>query len=81
MTLYHFNALDENEKHQLVWDKGILLATREDGHYKYLLYQIDSFYVERIYDASSNEIKPCKSFVSTNLLEPYLLQINLSEIF
>jgi len=46
MTLYQFNALDENEKHQLVWDEGVLLGCSEDSDFKYLLYQIESFYVE-----------------------------------
>jgi hypothetical protein len=81
MTLYQFNSLDENEKHQLVWNEGVLLASREDNELKYLLYQVDSFYVELKYDVCSNEIKPCKSFVSTNFLEPYLTQINLNDLF
>ena len=76
----YFNSLNENDKHQLVWGEGILLVCRKEGNYKYLLYQIDSFYVELKYNVT-NKIEPCKSFTSTNFLEPYLTQISLSSIF
>jgi hypothetical protein len=45
-----------------------------------VLYWIDNFFVEVIYNRVKNEITGVKSFVSDGPLEPYLNQIDLSEI-
>lgn len=46
MTLYQFNALKKPEQYETVWKEGVFLADRVNDNYKYLLYQINSFYVE-----------------------------------
>jgi hypothetical protein len=48
MTLYEFNALNEMEQAEAVWD-GVFVADREDEQHKILLYQIENFYVSSIY--------------------------------
>lgn len=80
MTLYQFKALSDFEQAEAVW-KGTLLGRREDGFYRVLLYQIDSFYVEVYYHKTANVILRFSPFSTTELLEPYLQQINLSDIF
>ena len=42
MTLYEFNALDEVEQSETVWN-GVFLGDRKDSEHRILLYQIDGF--------------------------------------
>lgn len=76
MTLYQFNQLDEMEQQEAIWE-GVLIADREDGEHKILLYQIDSFYVEVFYHQEYNVIRRYRSFSSTEQLAPYLEKIKL----
>jgi hypothetical protein len=80
MTLYQFNEFSDLEQAEAVWE-GTLLGHRSDGCYRVLLYQIDSFYVEVYYHTTANTILRFHSFSTTRLLDPYLHQINISEIF
>ena len=77
MTLYEFNALDEMEQAEAVWD-SVFIADREDDEHRILLYQRDSFYIEVYYHKEYNAIRRLRSFSSTNQLEPYLKRIKLN---
>jgi hypothetical protein len=61
MTLYQFNLLDQTERAEILWDKGVHLANRQEKDFKILLYQVDGFYVEVWYDVNRNEISRLKS--------------------
>lgn len=82
MTLYQFNMLDEAEQLEAVWDKSTKLAEREDAEFLYILYQIDTFYIEEKIQKEGNIRHALKSFASTSasLLQPYLDQIDISAI-
>jgi hypothetical protein len=80
MTLYEFKTLSDFEQAEAVWN-GTFIAHREDGFFRVLLYQIDSFYVEVYYHKTANVILRFRSFTTTRLLEPYLEKINISDIF
>jgi hypothetical protein len=80
MTLYEFNALDEMEQAESIWD-GVFLGDRKDSEHRILLYQIDDFYVEVFYHIEYNTIRRFRSFSSTNQLDPYLNQIDLTGKF
>jgi hypothetical protein len=80
MTLYEFNALAETAKAEVTWSKGVFLAGREGVNYTAALYQIDSFYIEVIYNSDQNEIVKFRSFLSTVPLEPYLRQIDITPL-
>jgi hypothetical protein len=80
MTLYEFNALDEMEQAEAVWE-GVFIADRQDNEHRILLYQIDSFYVEAYYHIEHNVLRRFRSFSSTTQLEPYLNQIDLTGKF
>jgi hypothetical protein len=80
MTLYQFNALDEMEQAEAVWD-GVFVADREDDQHRILLYQIDSFYVEAYYNNEHNVLVKFRSFSSINQLDPYLEKIDLTGKF
>lgn len=77
MTLYHFNFLDEAEKANIVWEKGVLVGERNDAFHQIRLYQVDAFYVEVYHHTHFNVITSFKSFSSLKKLEPYLEEISL----
>ncbi|MEO6069067.1 MAG: hypothetical protein ABIP31_00915 [Chitinophagaceae bacterium] len=80
MTRYHFNILDENEKANTIWSKGVLIGERIDAFHKINLYQVDAFYVEVYHHTHFNVITKIQSFSSTNKLQPYLEVISLDGI-
>ena len=77
MTLYQFKALNQQEQYQTVWDSGVYLTDRVVENNRFALYQIDGFYVEIFYSSNENKIISIKSFLSTDLLEPYLDKIKI----
>jgi len=77
MTLYHFNFLDENEKANIVWEKGVLIGERSDAFHHISLFQVDAFYVEIYHHTHFNVITGIRSFSSLKKLEPYLEEISL----
>lgn len=85
MSLYEFNLLDNNQlKAEAVWQDGVYIATRTSPLHldvKILLYQLPKFYVEVFYHEERNEILRLLSFSSVDNLEPYLLSINIDEVF
>ena len=56
MTLYQFNALDEMNQAEALWDKGVHISEGEDDIHRFILYQIDAFYVEVWYHKAYNVI-------------------------
>lgn len=79
MTLYQYNALDELEQLEAIWEFGVLVAERTEGSLRYRLYQIDGFYVEEQMNTEDKIRLALKSFASTNaaIMQPYLEQIDL----
>jgi hypothetical protein len=78
MTLLKFNKLDEMEQAELLW-KFEAIDFRTDENFKYLLYQIDGFYVEARYHVKHNLLTGLWAFDDTDALEPYLAQNTLSD--
>jgi len=78
MTLYEFKLLNEDEQASMLWDIGVFLIERQDQIFRYVLYQIDGFYVEVWYHKDLNAIQSLKSFSSTRQLEPYLSKIKIN---
>jgi hypothetical protein len=80
MNMYQFNCLDEVRQIELLWSAGVLIGSRQEGFYKILLYQIDSFYVEVFYQYFQGKMVKLKSFTDTDQLEPYLDAINITAL-
>lgn len=76
MTLYEFNALDEMEQAEALWESEFI-ADRHDEEHNILLYQRDSFYIEVFHHRQLNVIRRIRSFSSTTQLEPYINNINV----
>lgn len=79
MTISEFRSLPQEDQANAAWN-GVFLAGRTTRKYFMLLYDIDGFYVEVVYDKESNCIKKFRAFKSTLFLEPYLSQINIQEL-
>jgi hypothetical protein len=80
MNMYQFNCLDEVRQIELLWSTGVLIGSRQEGFYKILLYQINSFYVEVFYKYFQGKMVKLKSFTDTDLLEPYITSINITSL-
>lgn len=80
ITLYEFNSLNDNEKHEAMMEYATLVGDRFEGAYSILLYQFDNFYVELYYNSSTNSIFKFRAFISQELLNPYLKQIDLKKL-
>lgn len=79
MTLYQFNAMDEMEQAEAVWN-GVHLGDRQDELHNILLYQIDGFYVEVFYNRQHNEIVRFRSFSNPDQLSTYLGKVDIDEL-
>jgi hypothetical protein len=80
MTFYQFKALSEYKQYQYIKSKGVIIANRISAAYKFLLYQIDSFYVELKYNLLETKIEVIRCFSGTKDLDPYLGDISLPEL-
>ena len=78
MTLYEFNALDETEQHEVVWNDGVMVGDRMEGEHRIVLYQIFSFYVELFYHTEYNVLRRLRSFSSTECLDAYIDQFKIN---
>ncbi|MBO9657911.1 MAG: hypothetical protein J7527_03720 [Chitinophagaceae bacterium] len=80
MTFQQFNRLTPTEKEIAMWYIGVPVADRFDKIYRYLLFQLDAFYIEIAYAVNLNVITRLTAFDNTDLLEPYLenIQIDLN---
>jgi len=80
MTFYQFKALSAYKQYQYLKKRGVMIAQRITTAYKFLLYQIDSFYVELKYNLLETKIEVIKCFSDTKDLDPYLDDISLPEV-
>jgi len=80
MTFYQFKALSAYKQYQYLRKRGVMIAQRITTAYKFLLYQIDSFYVELKYNLLETKIEVIKCFSDTKDLDPYLGDIALPEM-
>lgn len=78
MTFNEFQNLSDNEKADCLWDKGSPVSSHNREHAKFILYQVDDFYVEVEYKTDFMEIVMLKAFEISNLPEFYLDRVNIS---
>ncbi len=80
MTLYEFHLLEEMQQVDLLYEEGIYLGKRKKKNQSVVLYQIGDFYVEVYYNKYRYLIDEVRYFHSTDLLQPYLEQIDVDEL-
>jgi hypothetical protein len=76
-----FKTTKEIEQSRTLWERGTLLAERVDGYHKILLYQLHDVYIEVTWHTHFNVIQKVSSFTSTDHLEPYLEDIDITGVF
>lgn len=59
---------------------SVHVATRPGFFCTIALFQIDDYYVEVFYNKKNKEVGRIKTFHGTDLLDPYLKYIDISEI-
>lgn len=72
MKLYDYLSLDEQLQFQVIWEIGKHIETVQDDGKTYLLYALNDFYVEVIYNQRTNEIIGKNQFKQGEHLEKYL---------
>jgi hypothetical protein len=75
VTLSEFKLLSKIQQYETLRDKGVFVIDRSEGEFKFLLYQLDGFYLEVKYHKSSNRILRLKAFANIDLLKAYLKKI------
>ena len=80
MTLYGFNALDEAEKHEAIWEYGVMVGERIEEDDTVILYQIFSFNVELYHHRELNVLRRLRSFSSTKCLDVYIEDFSLNSL-
>jgi len=81
MTINEFMAESLESQVDIVSDKGILLAYRNEGVVMYDLYNIDDFFVEFSYNLAYNEAVTMKTFQDAMELKPYFPESSEPELF
>ena len=80
MTIQHFNTLSKQDQQNHLLKDGIFLVEREDGPFRIMLYQMDSFYVEVYFFNLYNKVAFLQSFSDTEALQPYLDQLDVASM-
>jgi hypothetical protein len=80
MTVYDFIELDELQQAKVTWT-GVHVSQREDEEHFILLYQLDNFYIEVLYNKSFTCIDKFRPFICTDQLQPYLTKICITNLF
>ncbi|MBA2329319.1 MAG: hypothetical protein M3413_07070 [Bacteroidota bacterium] len=80
MKMLNFQVMDENKKINILYRQGIYIGKRKFLNFCTVLYQLDSFYVELYYKKYRTYIDKIRVFESTELLEPYLDQIDVEHL-
>lgn len=76
MTLYEFNVLNLNNKMEHVYKKGMYLDTISENNYRYLLYAVNMFFVEVVYNVVSNKIEKLNSFKTGDIMNKYSIDLS-----
>ena len=77
MTIKEFLGSDEMEQAEALWEHGVHIGERDDEVYRYVLYQLEAFYVETWYHKEYNVIRKFRAFEDTNELAPYTEHIKI----
>jgi hypothetical protein len=80
MTFLQFKSLSLYKQFEVLANKGVMVANRITTVYKFLLYQIDSFYVEVKSNLFESKIEGIKCFFDIEELDPYLEDIILPDL-
>jgi len=78
--MYDFQLLPEQHQIEILYHSGVYIGKRKERFSIIILYQLESFYVEVVYRKYRSHIKHLHCFESTELLDPYLAQIDVENL-
>lgn len=78
MVYQYFQNLSANEKAECLWNDGKPVANFDRDDARFVLYQLDQFYVEVEYRTDFVEIVAIRAFEATDIPVKYLDQVNIS---
>jgi len=78
MNLEQFKKLTMEEQSDAIFEFASMVTERRDRNFRYLLYHLYSFYIERKYDISTGELIDLFGFESDDtILDLYIKDIDL----
>ena len=80
ISLKEFCSLSQKNQQEVLHEFAVCVGERNFSKYKILLYQVSSFYVEMKYDKRKRVNEEFVPFDSTDLLMPYLQDIDISPV-
>lgn len=80
MNVAEFSFLNPTVQQRMVLKNGVFLSKRKSCDLGIYLFQLGSFYVELVYLLKTRQMEWVNAFENTDLLEPYLQQIDISQI-
>lgn len=80
MKMHDFQLLPEQDQIDILYQYGVYVGKRKEAFSVILLYQLESFYVEVFYRKYRSHVKRLHCFESTDLLDPYLEQIDVENL-
>ena len=80
MNLEEYRSLPEVTQLGLLHACAVYLAKRRQGKFYIHLYQLEGFYIELCFEPNNPKMKKLVCFDSTDLIEPYLDKISLSNL-
>jgi hypothetical protein len=80
MTLFDFSILSDEEQIDVLYKQGVYVGKRAGPKGVAVLYQVNDFYVEVLYRKYRYIVAHISCSSGTALLEPYLGQIDVSEV-
>ena len=81
MTLKEFKYLSEDDQQFVLQTKAVHIASIKDERESLELFQLDSFYIEIECIHSFMKVLTVNFFDETTLLEPYLNNIDIDEVY
>lgn len=78
MLLHQFNCLSNSWKYQYVLLKGVCISDRTSDSEDILLFQVDSYYIEVVFQRHTDHIINVCTFTETDELQPYLADIDIT---
>jgi hypothetical protein len=69
--------MTEEEKDDTIHERAVFLKSRTVEGYQFDLYQIDGFYIEKLFLIEGDFLLGIRAFETTDLLKPYLKGIRV----
>lgn len=63
LSFYDFTQLTEEQQYDLTFRFADFLEHRTSGRYKYVLYSLNNFFVEILYNSTTNEVIQLTSYL------------------